>query len=106
LFEGGEIPKLQVPLRQIQFTKNKSKYTLQGIKISSSVIGQDVISNILNQSDSKERRKEYTSNSRSRMQKQIYGEKMLKINKDLPPPPIAPNLRNSFLQELKEDESY
>jgi hypothetical protein len=40
------------------------------------------------------------------MQKQIYGEKMLKINKDLPPPPIAPNLRNSFLQELKEDESY
>jgi hypothetical protein len=40
------------------------------------------------------------------MQKQIYGDKMLKINKDLPPPPVVPNQRISFIQELKEDESY
>ncbi len=34
--------------------------------------------------------KEFASNSRSRVQKTIYGEKMLKINKDLPPPPNDP----------------
>jgi len=69
------------------------------------VINQDFLSNNLSQSESKERKKDYTSSSRSRMQKNMYCEKMQKINKDLPPPPNEPTQRNSFLQELKEDDS-